>query len=307
MNDDPDPSPDGADRTLGTALRRWRDRTGPGDAGLPREQARARRAPGLRREELAALAGVSVDYVIRLEQGRASSPSGQVLAALARALRLTPAERDHLYLLAGQSPPVPRQICAHLTPGVLRLLDQMAATPVGVHDAAWNLVAWNPLYAALMGDPSALRGRERNVPWQHFTGGAGSARVTHGGPAATARFEAAMAADLRAATARYPSDPDLRALVAELRAASARFAALWDTHEVGVHTADAKTVHHPRVGPLELTCDVLTAPGTDVRLVLHTPAPGTDAADKLRLLDVLDTQAMAQTTTHAMTPAPESA
>ena len=277
------------DRTLGVALRRWRDRVAPADVGLPRGS-RARRAPGLRREELAALAGVSVDYVIRLEQGRAASPSAQVVASLARALRLTPDERDHLFLLSGQSPPGPRQLCTHLTPGVLRLLDQLDATPVAVHDAAWTLIAWNPLYAALAGDPSVLRGRERNVVWQHFTGRPST--VAHDSPAHTARFETAVVADLRAASARYSADAGLRTLLAELRAASTRFATLWDAHEVGTHTADAKTVHHPRVGPVELTCDVLTAPGTDVRLVLHTPVPGTGAADQLRLLAVLGTQAM---------------
>ncbi|MFG3258286.1 helix-turn-helix domain-containing protein [Streptomyces sp. NPDC048172] len=291
MSTDPAAQDPGTDRrALSRALRGWRDRVAPGDVGLP--VGRTRRAPGLRREELAGLAGVSVDYVIRLEQGRASSPSAQVLTALARALRLTPEERDHLFLLAGQAPPPPRQVCAHLTPGVLRLLDQLDATPVGVHDASWTLVAWNPLYAALMGDPSAHEGRERNVLWRHFTGRAAPARVTHHTPGQTARFEAAMTADLRAATARYPADAGLRALVRDLRTASARFAELWDAHEVGAHTADAKTVHHPRVGPLELSCDVLTAPGTDVRLVLYTPVPGTGAADKLRLLGVLGTQAM---------------
>ncbi|MFK8907868.1 helix-turn-helix domain-containing protein, partial [Streptomyces sp. YS-3] len=144
MNDHP--------AALGQALRHWRDRTNPHDVGLP--LGGVRRAPGLRREELAQLAGLSVDYVVRLERGRATSPSPQVLASLARALRLTETERDHLYLLAEHAPPTSGQVPAHIPPSVQRLLDQLRATPLSVHDAAWNLISWNPLWAALLGDPS---------------------------------------------------------------------------------------------------------------------------------------------------------
>ncbi|MFI1394829.1 helix-turn-helix domain-containing protein [Streptomyces sp. NPDC020681] len=272
---------------LGAALRRWRDRVAPAAAGLP--AGRGRRAPGLRREELALLAGVSVDYVVRLEQGRATSPSVQVLTALARALRLSDAELRHLFLLAGQ--PVPRSgvISAHIPPSVQRLVDQLGSTPVSVYDAAWNLIAWNALWAALVGDPSGLPERERNVLWRHFAGL--PVRVTHT-PEQEARFEAAVVADLRAATARYPDDPGLRSLVAELRDVSDRFERLWDTHAVGPHTTDTKTVHHPDVGPLTLDCDVLTVPGSDLRVVAYTAAPGTEAADRLRLLAVIGTQTM---------------
>lgn len=272
---------------LGEALRRWRDRTEPATVGLP--AGRARRAAGLRREELARLAGISVDYVVRLEQGRASTPSAQVVTALARALRLSDAERGHLHLLAGQPPPAADRMTACLTPGVQRLLDQLTDTPVSVYDAAWTLIAWNPLAAALLGDPSALPERERNVLWRHFTGQPDRVSHTAG---QEARFEAATVADLRAATARYPSDSRLRALVDGLRAASGRFARLWDTHAVGEHTRDTKTFDHPEAGPITLDCDVLTVPGSDLRVVLHTAAPGTEAADKLRLLAVIGTQTM---------------
>ncbi|MGY0062109.1 helix-turn-helix transcriptional regulator [Streptomyces sp. LZ34] len=273
---------------LATALRRWRDRLDPATVGLP--AGRVRRAPGLRRQELAQLAGMSVDYVIRLEQGRATSPSTQILTALARALRLSEPERRHLFLLAGRPAPTTHRISAHLTPGVQRMLDQMRATPVGVYDAAWTLISWNQLYAALHGDPSGRSERERNVLWRHFTGS--SDRVTHT-PEQQARFETATVADLRSATARYPSDRGLRTLVADLRRASDRFARLWDSHAVGSHTMDTKTVHHPDVGPLVLDCDVLNAPGSDLHVVIHTAAPGTDAADKLSLLAVIGTQTMA--------------
>jgi transcriptional regulator with XRE-family HTH domain len=264
---------------LGGALRAWRDRIGPAEAGLP--AGRARRTAGLRREELALLAGVSVDYVVRLEQGRASSPSAQVLTALARALRLSADERRHLFLLAGRLEPAAEGGTDHLTGGVRRLLDRMDGSPVGVYDRAWTLVAWNRPYAALTGDPAGLDERGRSVPWAHFTGR--PTRVRHT-PEQGARFEAAVVADLRAATARHPDDGRLRALVADLRRRSTRFADLWRSHAVGAHLSDTKTVDHPEVGPLVLDCDVLTVPGGDLRIVVHTAAPGSDSADRLRRL-----------------------
>jgi len=274
---------------LGLALRGWRDRIAPASVGLP--AGRQRRAAGLRREELALLAGVSADYITRLEQGRAASPSAQVLAALARALRLSETERQHLFTLAGQPLPATGHIRSGLTPGVQRLLDQLDGTAVSVYDAAWTLIGWNPLWAALMGDPSALRGRDRNMLWRHFTGQPG--RVTHT-PEQEAAFEASAVADLRSATARYPKDANLRRLVADLRAVSTQFARRWDARAVGTHEADRKTIHHPDIGPLTLDCDVLTVHGHDLRVVAYTAAPGSDAADRLKLLAVIGTQHMTE-------------
>ena len=274
---------------LGAALRAWRDRLAPADAGLPDHG--ARRAPGLRREELALLAGMSADYITRLEQGRATAPSVQVLTALARALRLTGAEREHLFVLAGQPVPGPGIMPTHITPGLQRLLDQLSGIPVCVHDAAFTLLAWNPLWAALVGDPAGWHGRERNVLWRHFTGAPG--RVTHT-PEDEPRFEASAVADLRAAAARYPRDTGLRDLVAGLHAASPRFAQLWDGRDVGTHERDHKTVHHPELGPITVDCDVLAAVGSDLRVVAFTAAPGSEDADKLRLLSVLGTQDFAR-------------
>lgn len=156
---------------LGEALRAWRDRLSPEAVGMPTYG--QRRAAGLRREELASLAGLSVDYVTRLEQGRATNPSLQVLAALARSLYLSHEERDHLYLLAAQAPPRSGVIDAHITPGVQRLLARLEEYPVGVHDPAWNIVAWNPLWEALIGEPVGDTPRERNIAWRHFVGGSG--------------------------------------------------------------------------------------------------------------------------------------
>ncbi|NGO67586.1 helix-turn-helix transcriptional regulator [Streptomyces sp. SB3404] len=272
---------------MGSALRHWRDRTAPRDPPHGRAgTARGRRAPGLRREELAALAGVSVDYVTRLEQGRTAAPSVAVLAALARALGLSPVEHDHLFRLARQAPPAPQRMPGGPWGEVRRLIDRLPDTPAGVYDPAWTLVTWNPLFAALMGDPAPLPDRERNVPWQHFALGGGG-RVRHT-PEQTARFEEAVVGDLRTATGRYPADPRLDALVADLRAASGRFAALWDGHAVGTHARDTKTVRHPHAGTLALDCDVLAAPGADgrqgARVVLLTPQPGSPAEAALRAL-----------------------
>src|SRR4051794_11737406 len=141
---------------LGEPLRAWRARLSPAAVGLP--AGRARRAKGLRREELAELTGISVDYVVRLEQGRFATPSAQVIAALARALRLTVAERDHLYRLAGLVPPAGDRIADHIPPGMHRVLQRLAGTAVAVFAVDWQLIWWSRGWAALLGDPSGVPG-----------------------------------------------------------------------------------------------------------------------------------------------------
>ena len=135
---------------FGRALRRWRDRVAPEAVGVP--VGRRRRAAGLRREELAGLAAISADYLTRLEQGRATSPSAQVVESLARALRLGDADRDLLFELAGLVAPGPGLVPTRLTPSVQRLLDRLSGTPVCVYDASWTLVVANAPYDALMGE-----------------------------------------------------------------------------------------------------------------------------------------------------------
>ncbi len=273
---------------FGRAVRRWRERLPPEAAGLP--AGAARRTAGLRREELAGLAGISVDYVTRLEQGRAAHPSAQVVEALARALRLAGDERTHLFRLAGLAPPGPHLVPAHVTPGVQRLLDRLGQTPVAVYDASWTLLVANAPYAALMGDPSGWRGHERNAVWRHFLGPGTRARHT---PRSLRDFEAALVADLRAVAGRYPADRRLGRLIAELRAHSDRFAELWDAGAVGRHESARKTIDHPDAGPVTLDCDVLTVAGSDLRIMVYTAEPGTDDAERLALLAVLGTQALA--------------
>jgi transcriptional regulator with XRE-family HTH domain len=267
---------------LGAAIRAWRDRLPPSAVGLA--AGGARRSPGLRREEVASLAGISVDYLVRLEQGRAVSPSEQVLASLARALRLTPQERDHLYRQAGHAPPGRASISTHLTPGVQRLIDRLSDAAVGVYDAAWTLITWNPVWAALMGDPSGLTGRDRNLPWRCFTAPAGSTGRVVRTPAEVAEFERSMAADLREATGRYPGDAGLRGLIDDLLRVSSRFADVWQEHQVGPHHSDRKTIAHPEAGLLTLDCDVLSVSGSDLRLVVYTADPASEDATKLSLI-----------------------
>jgi transcriptional regulator with XRE-family HTH domain len=271
---------------LGESVRAWRERLRPETVGLPRRS--GTRTPGLRREDLAALAGVSVDYVVRLEQGRATSPSAQVVAALARALALGPDERDHLFRLARQAVPDVRLLPTTITPGVERIVNRLADAAVCVHDPAWTLLAWNATWAALMGDPSGRRGRERNVAWRHFTGA--ESRIERGG---AADFERDVVADLRAATGRYPDDPQLRRLIADLRRESARFAELWAGHDVAVRRADRKTVRHPEVGDITVDCDVLRTDDTGLTVIVYTAASGSPDAEKLDLVRVIGLQQMA--------------
>jgi transcriptional regulator with XRE-family HTH domain len=278
-----------ASQEFGPTVRRWRDRVTPAAAGLP--AGGRRRAAGLRREELAQLAGISVDYITRLEQGRASSPSAQVTEALARALRLSPGEREHLFRLAGLQPPGPDTIPAFITPSVQRLLDRLSGVPVVVYDASWTLLTANRPYSALMGDQSQWRGNERNAVWRRFLRPEAS-RVRET-PQARQAIESAVVADLRVATARYPADHQLRRLVAELRAKSPRFARLWDEGAIGRHEAARKTIDHPSVGPLTLDCDVITVAGSDLRMMIYTAEPGTEDAERLALLTILGTQALA--------------
>ncbi|HEY3750237.1 MAG TPA: helix-turn-helix transcriptional regulator [Pseudonocardiaceae bacterium] len=269
---------------FGQAVRRWRDRVSPAAAGLL--AGGHRRATGLRREELALLAGISVDYVTRLEQGRATNPSEQVVEALGRALRLSGTEREHLFHVAGLVPPGQGTVPAYITPSVQRMLDRLTGTPVAVSDASWTLLLANPQYTALMGE---YHGNNRNAVWRHFLGSGN--RVVHT-PESLETLEANQVAELRATAGRYPADLRLRRLIAELRANSEHFAELWDAGVVGRHAASRKTVDHPQVGRLTLDCDVLSVAGSDLRVMVYTAEPGSEDAERLALIEVIGTQTL---------------
>ncbi|MFI0485131.1 helix-turn-helix transcriptional regulator [Actinomadura sp. 9N215] len=266
-------------------LRSRRARVQPADVGLP--AGARRRTPGLRREEIARLAGMSVDYYIRLEQGRGPHPSRQVLGALARALRLTGGERDHLYHLAGQPPESPGAPSQDVPPGILHLLERLDDTPAYVLNARHDILAWNALAAALMTDFAAMEPRERNVVRWLFTG---RSIERFGADEYVTQLARESVADLRAASGRYPGDPGIAELVAELSARSPLFARLWDEGEVGIRRGGRKRMTHPVVGELELHSDVLYVPERDQRVVLYTVTPGTPSHEAMKLLRVIGTQ-----------------
>jgi transcriptional regulator with XRE-family HTH domain len=269
---------------LASCLRTWRDRLTPADVGLP--VGGTRRAPGLRREEVANLAGLSVDYLARLEQGRATHPSPSVLGPLARALRLSNDERDHLYRVAGHAAPADGTMNRHITPGIQRMLDRLGDVPVMVVDGAWTIIAMNPLATALMGELPDDE-RARNTVWRQFTG-APSRLVRTEEEIAT--MEAQCVADLHDVLGRHPADEGLRSLVDDLLEASPRFAALWEEHPVAQHVAMRKTFAHPEVGEITVDCDHLAVAGTDLRLIVYTVPPGSSDANALALLGAVGLQ-----------------
>ena len=268
---------------LGATLRAWRDRMPPSAAGLP--SGRSRRTSGLRREELAQLAGLSVDYVVRLEQGRATTPSAQVVASLARSLQLTTAERDHLHRLAGLAPPDDGTVSDHIPPGVHRVLARLGDAAVAVFAADWRMVWWNPAWAALLGDPSVLAPEQRSFARDRFPLD-GQAGVLAHWPVVVEdadRTDLAVVSDLRRATGLYPHDPRLSALVRTLRDGNARFARLWAAGTVATHREDRKTVVHPTVGPVVVDCDVLAGGEAELKIVVLSAAPGSEDESRLQL------------------------
>jgi transcriptional regulator with XRE-family HTH domain len=262
---------------LAEFLRARRARLTPRQAGLP--ETGRRRTPGLRRQEVAQLAGMSVDYYIRLEQGRGPHPSRQVLSALARALMLTADERDYLFRLAAESPPAQPGPSREITPGIRHLLDSMPDTPAYVVDAAYNILAWNRLATRFIGDlaghedPNMIRWTFQRSPtdviWtdEDFL-----------------RFTRATVADLRAGYARYPGDQRIEALVTEMLALSPEFAAMWAEHAVEVRGPMMKRVNHPRAGLMEFECQVLHIADTGQRLIAYCAAPGSQTAEVFRHL-----------------------
>jgi transcriptional regulator with XRE-family HTH domain len=274
---------------FGRAVRRWRDRVQPAASGVP--VGRRRRAAGLRREELAGLAGISVDYLTRLEQGRATSPSVQVVEALARALRVSDAERDLLFRLSGHSTPGLDMVSSRITPSVQRLLDRLANTPVAVYDATWTLIVANAPYDALMGPTTSWQGIDRNSVWRHLVGP--GSRAVHT-PEQQCEFEAGLVADLRLTAARYPHDQRLKQLIREITAHSPRFEKLWESSAPTPHQdfGRHKVIDHPDVGHITLDCDTLVVAANDLRIMIYTAEPGTEDAEKLALAVVLGAQSL---------------
>lgn len=262
---------------LAAFLRSRRDRLRPTDVGLAVGE--RRRTPGLRRQEVAQLAGMSVDYYIRLEQRRGPRPSRQILAALARALMLTIDEREYLFRVAGE-PPEPVSGPNREVPTAIRtLIDSMPETPAYVLDAKYDILAANRLGTFFVGDYAARPADERNVIRWMFRhpeddGYWDDSDMLH--------FARTSVADLRAAYARYPGDPGIGNLVTELLGTSPRFAALWAEHDVEVRRGVRKRVEHPSTGPLEFECQVLHIQDSDQRLIVYCATPGSPTQEIFR-------------------------
>lgn len=274
---------------LADFLLRHREALRPGDVGLPAGV--RRRAPGLRREEVAQLAVMSTDYYTRLEQRRGPQPSTQMLGSLARALRLTPDERDYLYRVAGHSAPDRVARDDYVAPGLLRVLDRITDSPALILDGLGQTLVQNDLARALFGDVGGLTGWERSGIYRWFVHPE-TERLMYPEDDRD-RQSRAQVASLRAGLGS--SGPRSRAseLVRELSARSPEFVGIWEAHEVARRFEDHKVLVHPEVGPIEVDCQALfTEDGSQTLLVL-TAAPRSEAEGRLRLLAVLGTQAFA--------------
>jgi transcriptional regulator with XRE-family HTH domain len=271
---------------LAAFLKSRRARIRPADVGLPTGP--RRRVPGLRREEVSQLAGLSVDYYTELERGSNVQPSAQTLAALARALRLNGDERDHLFHLADR--PLPRAAhgpAAHVQPALLGLLDRLTTTPAQIITDLHETLVQNEPAAALVGRPPAVRGPAASFVYRWFTDPASRALY----PAADhPHHSRAFVADLQAVAARRGRDSEVAKMVSVLRRRSEEFAGLWDTRDVALRRSDHKRIVHPSLGVIELDCYCLFSEDGRQRLLWFTAPPGSQGAAQLELLLVIGTQ-----------------
>ncbi|AHH99228.1 helix-turn-helix transcriptional regulator [Kutzneria viridogrisea] len=271
---------------LADFLRKRRETLQPEDVGLPRGA--RRRTAGLRREEVAALAGMSTDYYSRIERQRGPQPSEQMLAAIARGLHLTFEERDHLFLLGGHSAPRRSGGGEHVSPGMMRVLDRLADTPAQVMSGLGETLVQTPLAVALLGAETNYTGFARTVVYRWFTD-PGARRLY---PEQDHQLRGrAFTAQLRAAVTRDGAGSRAAAIAEDLLACSPEFALVWNEHEVGVRLTDQrKRFNHPELGLLELHCQVLLDPDQSQSLLVYTAVPGTESHEKLGLLRVIGSQ-----------------
>jgi transcriptional regulator with XRE-family HTH domain len=267
---------------LSDFLRRRREALQPEDVGLP--AGARRRAPGLRREEVAVLAVMSTDYYTRLEQRRGPQPSEQMLASLARALRLTVDERDYLFQVAGHSAPASVSAATHVVPALLRVLDRLGDSPALILSNLGETLVQNRMADALFGDRSGYTGLARSEIYRWFTDPSERLRYPDDD---RDRHSRAQVANLRAAYGTMGPRSRAGELVRALRKASAEFAELWERHEVAKRFEDHKTLIHPELGAIELDCQVLFTEDQSQALLVLTAPPRTEGYEKLQLLAVL--------------------
>jgi transcriptional regulator with XRE-family HTH domain len=275
---------------LADFLRRRREALRPADVGLP--VGARRRALGLRREEVAALAVMSTDYYTRLEQQRGPQPSEQMLASLARALRMTTGERDYLFQIAGHNAPASASMAAHVAPALLRVLDRLSDTPALIVSNLGETLVQNQMAEALFGDKSGYTGLGRSEIYRWFTDPAERLRYHEDDRDRQSR---AQVANLRAAYGAMGPKSRAGELVRALQKVSTEFAGLWERHEVARRFADHKTLIHPELGPIEVDCQVLLTEDQSQALLVLTAPPRTEAYEKLQLLAVLGHEPFAGT------------
>lgn len=265
---------------LGAFLKACRARLTPAEVGLP-ERDGYRKVAGLRREEVASVAAISVDYYTRLEQGRVKA-SASVLSTLVRALRLDEDQQAYLYEIAGKVDALPRRrrSAEQVRPPVRRLLEQLGSTPAIVLGKRLQVLDWNAAAAALFTDFAALRPAERNYVRLLFTDP--GVRGMHLEWEHDARDAVAA---LRMEAAKDADDPELAMLVGELSMRDASFRTWWAEHRVITATYGTKRYRHPVVGELTLDCDTWQSPdGNGQRLMVLTAAAGSPSDDALRIL-----------------------
>lgn len=268
--------------SLAGFLRSRRAALQPEDVGLPRGQ--RRRTDGLRREEAALLANMSVDYYARLERERGPQPSEQMLASIAQGLRLTLDERDHLFRLAGHRPPQSGPGSDHVSPGMMRILDRLVDTPAEVVTELGETLRQTPLAAVLTGDARERTGDERSIGFRWFSDPA--SRALH--PVEDHDFLSRMyASGLRGILAARGPGSRAAHLADRLLAESEEFREVWARHEVGIRPRAVKRYVHPEVGLLELQCQILQDPDVPHHLLVYTAEPGSTSAERLHLLSVV--------------------
>lgn len=271
---------------LADFLRHRREGLRPHDVGLA-DGAR-RRTTGLRREEVAQLTGMSTDYYARLEQRRSPQPSEQMVAALARALRLTLDERDHLFRMSGHTAPRRAGLSPHVAPALLRVLDRLDDTPAFILSELAESLVQNRVAKTLLGDQTAFTGLARSAFHRWFTDPRERANYPADDHAHQSRIQAA---GLRAALGL--GSPRAQELVDVLTASSPEFVDVWARHEVATRFDDHKTLMHPELGRIDVDCQALFTEDQSQTLVVLTAAPGSEAEGKLRLLSVLGEQRFA--------------
>ena len=270
--------------SLGTFLRTRRAALQPEDVGLRRGQ--RRRAPGLRREEVAELCTMSADYFARLERGDGPQPSEQMLAAIARGLRLTPDERDHLFLLGGYRTAHRDLRLQHVSPGLMRVMDGLADATAQVMGPLGETLLQTPSAVALLGEQTRYTGNSRSATFRWFTDPAERERYDPEQHDVNSRTNTAL---LRTAVTRDGPNSPAADLADVLRRTSDEFARLWERHEVGLRWSETKRFVHPQVGRLDLYCQLLLEPDQGQSLLVFTATPGTESHQKLALLTVLGT------------------